>query len=60
MAGRGPGDIAHYVQAQTSEMARVCRDGGLSTLAYLLELAAMEAASQCSMPKSPSSKSSTP
>jgi hypothetical protein len=39
-------ETAKYVRAQTKELARLSRDAGLDILAYLLEVAVLEAEAQ--------------
>jgi len=37
-------EVAHYIQTMTRELCRLCRKAELDDLAYLLEVAAAEAA----------------
>jgi len=42
-AQRDPGAVAAYVAAITEELSQMARASGLSTLAYILEMARLEA-----------------
>jgi hypothetical protein len=41
-----PTETAEYVQGHLSELAAMCRSSGLNTLAYLIEIAKLEATLQ--------------
>lgn len=47
----GPEDVAAYISVMTAEMVRMARAHKLGALAYLLELARLEAV-ECSRPPS--------
>jgi len=55
-AGRDRDEVAAYMAELTGELALVARRHGFDTLAYLLEMARLEAESTARRPKSPETK----
>lgn len=55
-AGRDRDEVAAYMAELTGELALVARRHGFDTLAYLLEMARLEAESTAHRPKSPEPK----
>ena len=54
--GRDRDQVAAYVADLTGELALVARRHGLDTLAYLLDMARLEAESTARRPKTPEAK----
>ena len=58
-AGRDRDEVAAYMAELTGELALVARRHGFDTLAYLLEMARLEAESTARRPKPPETKRDT-
>jgi hypothetical protein len=51
MEKRNPKEVASHVAQRLTELAQMPREAGLETLAYLLDIARLEAASQAGRPE---------
>ncbi len=58
-AGRDPDEVAAYLAEMTGELSQVARWHGFDALAYLLDMARLEAEGAAHRPKPPEAKRNT-